>query len=112
VLEQVQGVHENPFEEKRDCDLRFPPQHAPTIQHINVHSRRERGANPLIFPLNFKFQCNLIVINYCKAGVKPSWPLYRLWIEFPLIGLSCTDLELFLGSENVNTHSIKFNEGR
>jgi len=90
-----------------DAGESFRPQHALVSQHINAQSRRKRGANPLIFPLNFKIQCNLILIRCCKDGLKPSWPLYKMWIEFPLIGLRCTDLELCLGSKNVNTHSMK-----
>jgi hypothetical protein len=41
-----------------DAGESFSPNNAPSIQHIKVHSRRERGAKPLIFPSNFKIQCN------------------------------------------------------
>jgi hypothetical protein len=53
--------------------------------HQHTFKKGERP-QPSYFSLVFKFQCNLIVINLCKAGVKPSWTLYRTSVKSPLIG--------------------------
>jgi hypothetical protein len=50
-----------------DAGASFPPQQRANFPAHQSAFKKGRGANPLIFPLKFKIQCNLIVIKCCKA---------------------------------------------